>query len=65
MLDGLTRICPGDHKHAATLSNWGSKDCNQVKNHDRNEPTNQGSSAYLERLCLEWRGLMLKNLGGI
>ena len=55
LLDGLTRICPGDHVHAATLSNWGSA--------DRNQATNQGSSAYPEALCQEWRRIMLRNLG--
>ena len=55
LLDGLARICPGDHVHTATLSGWGSR--------DRNQPTNQGSSAYPVRLCAEWRAIMLKNLG--
>ena len=55
LLDGLTKICPGDHVHTATLSGWGSS--------DRNQPTNQGSSAYPLRLCSEWRAIMLKNLG--
>ena len=65
LLDGLTRICPGGHKHAASLGNWGWKDHNHVRRHGRNRSTNQGSSAHPEGLCSEWRRIMLHNLGDI
>ena len=65
LLDGLTRICPGGHEHEALLDKCCWKDHNRVRRHGRNRSTNQGSAAYPEKLCSEWRRIMLQNLGDI
>ena len=61
LLDGVARVCPGDHVHV-TLSGWRPREPGS-RSSTTPQATNQGSSAYPALMCTWLQQRVLENLG--